>query len=348
MLKRIRLFYIFLFLFMAWLNTYAQGTTEFEIKLPVLPTENAKYGKFKFIDQRDGSGYMGFVQTGGLNRMSVVLEKNPLHQQLSKVFDVLADKAKEEELLLQLRYCAFSEQTLSAGEYGFFAVRANLYAGKGDSYQAIIGIDTIIKVSAVDVTQKLLRKGGETLIKLIDSGLRSVPKGRIYTYNDVVKIDSIEKIGFAAYKAPALTDGVYRSSLSFLLQLPDGKIDSAKTEDNDVIAYITNEKGKQKKLKATDCYAVVYNGDAYITYVRNFFKLTRQNEDFLLSINLPIGTDPYTGTVVSSTTYGMMGGMAGGLMGAAIGSAVDAASRPRSRGIDIKLDHISGRLMIQY
>src|SRR4051812_14686435 len=80
----------------------AQGTTEFEIKLPEKHIEGSKYGKFKFLDQRNGTGIMGFVQTGALNRKSVVVEKTPLDQQLSKAFDVLADKTKDTEMLFQL------------------------------------------------------------------------------------------------------------------------------------------------------------------------------------------------------------------------------------------------------
>jgi len=53
---------------------------------------------------------------------------------------------------------------------------------------------------------------------------------------------------------------------------------------------------------------------------------------FLLSINLPIGTDPYTGIVVSLTNYGMIGDISGGLTGVAIGSAFDAATHPEVRG----------------
>jgi hypothetical protein len=347
-LNFIRLFSGFFILLIAYLNSYSQGTTEFEIKMPEKRTEGAKYGKFRFIDQRGGTGFMGFVQTGALNRKSVVLENTSLEQQLSKVFDVLADKTKDAEMLFQTRYCAFSEQTLSMSEHGYFAVRANLYAKKGESYQAILGIDTIIRVSAMDVTNKLLRTGGETLIRLIDSGLKSDPTGKIYSLNEVTKIDSIEKIGFAAYKSTTLTDGIYSSSLSFLLQQPDAKIDSAKAEQNSIVVYITNEKGKQKKLKATDSYAVVHKGEAYITYARNFYKLTRQNNDFVLTINLPLGTDPYTGIVVASTNYSMLGGMNGGAIGGLIGASFDAAMKPRNKEIFIKLDYVTGRLMIAY
>lgn len=347
-MKLNRLFSVLLVLLTAGLNSYSQGTTEFEIKIPEKRTEGAKYGNFRFIDQREGTGFMGFVQTGALNRKSVVLEKTPVEQQLSKVFDVLADKSKEAEMLLQLRYCAFSEQTLSMSEHGFFAVRANLYAKKGELYQAILGIDTIIRVSAMDVTNKILRTGSETLVKLIDSGLKSDPTGKIYSLNEVAKIDSIEKIGFAAYKSPSLTDGIYSSSLSFLLQQPDAKIDSAKADENSITVYITNEKGKQKKLKAIDSYAVVHKGEAYITYARNFYKLTRQRDDFVLTINLPLGTDPYTGIVVASTNYSMLGGMNGGAIGGLIGASVDVAMKPRNKEIFIKLDHMTGRLMIAY
>lgn len=347
-LKSKRSFFIFLLILTTGFSSLAQGTTEFELKMPEKRTEGANYGKFRFIDQREGTGFMGFVQTGALNRKSVVLENTPLEQQLSKVFDALADKTKDAEMLFQLRYCAFSEQTLSMSEHGFFAVRANLYAKKGESYQAILGIDTIIRVSAMDVTNKILRTGGETLVKLIDSGLKSEPAGKIYSLSEVAKIDSIEKIGFPAYKSPALTDGIYYSSLSFLLQQPDAKVDSAKAEENSIIVYITNEKGKQKKLKATDSYAVVYKGEGYITYARNFYRLTRQNNDFVLAISLPLGTDPYTGIVVASTNYGMVGGMTGGAIGGLIGASFDVAMRPRNKQIFIKLDHITGRLMIAY
>ncbi|WP_377098117.1 hypothetical protein [Mucilaginibacter calamicampi] len=329
-------------------NSYCQGTTEFEIKLPEQPTAGAKYGKFRFVDQRNGPGLLGFVQTGALNRKSMVFDKIPIEQQLTKVFDALADKTKIGELLFQLRYCAFSEQTLSMNEHGFFVIRANVYAKKGDLYQSVFGIDTMIRVSAVDVTNKLLRTGGEAFVKLIDSGLKRDPRGKMYSFNDVVKIDSIEKKGFAAYDAKVLTDGIYNSSLSFFLQLPDSKIDSGINEIDNITFYTVNEKGKLRKLKATNCYSVVYKGDAYISYDGYFYKLARRDDEYLLSINLPVGTDPYTGTDVIPTSYGMAGGINGGAIGGLIGVTFDVAMKPRNKEIFIKLDHVTGKLMIQY
>lgn len=339
--------FIFLVLSATCIKSYAQKT-EFEISLPEKHTDGAKYGKFRFVDQRGSSMFMGFVQTGALNRKSLVVEKDPLEQQLSKVFDALADKTKDGELLLQLRYCNFSEHTGSFSENGYFALRANLYAKKDDLYQSLLSIDTVISVSAMDVTNRLLRTGGETLINFIDSGLTIDPKGRIYSFNDIVKIDSIQKSVQALYNSSTLKDGLYSTSQAFFTQQPDVQIINAENKVNSIVVYINNEKGKKIKVKPAKQYAVVYQGEAYISYNNNFYKIIRQGDDFVSSFGVPLGTDPFTGAFVVSTTYGMIGGMTGGLIGAAVGSAFDAAAAPSVHGLSLKLDYVTGKLMTLY
>ena len=143
-------------------------------------------------------------------------------------------------------------------------------------------------------------------------------------------------------------DGIYLNPGSFLKQQPDVLISSAKNDGKNIVAYTTNEQGNEKKVKATDCYAIVYQGKLYISYSKNFYYLSKENNDFTLTANIPIGTDPYSGTFVTSTNYGMTGGMNGGAIGGLIGATVDVAMRPTQKGLWVKLDHITGRLMIVY
>jgi hypothetical protein len=209
-----------------YINAYAQSVENYDFRLPNYKITNSLYNKINLIDVRIDSTNMGIIQTGLANKKATVINKTPLSTQLYKILSSLIDNtAKEKELTLVLKKLSFNEVTAVTSEKGYFYLNASLYVKENDTYLKIDNIDTIIVASALDVTNKILKIGGETIANFIAVNLVHQPSLSIpYPYKDIVKIDDVDKKTFKAYFTDTYTDGVYESYTSFCSQIPDADI----------------------------------------------------------------------------------------------------------------------------
>jgi hypothetical protein len=293
-----------------YINSYAQSVEKYDFRLPDYKITNSLYNKINLIDVRIDSSNMGFIQTGLANKKATVINKTPLNIQLDKILSSLIDNtAKEKELTLVLKKLSFNEVTTITSEKGYFHLNAGLYVKENDNYSKINVIDTIIVASALDVTNKILKIGGETIANFIALNLEHQPSSLTqYAYNDIIKTDDIDRKTFKAYFADTYTNGVYENYISFCSQIPDADITlEGDTIDKKSVRAI-DKIGRSKKINMAKTYAFVYKGQPYVVNNFGFYPLKRDNNEFTF-IGFD-GTASPTEKVIASTLFGIAGGIA--------------------------------------
>jgi hypothetical protein len=304
-------------------------TEDFEMTVPGNKVSNSLYNNVRYMDSRLDTSFMGVVQLGAFNRKARVVPKTGFGKQVENVLNGLTDSsAKEGTLLFQLRQFNFAELTGQFSEKGYCYLRASVYAQANDHYRLVAMVDTVVLIKAMDVTRALFRNGSKVITDFISSSLVQPPNdSMVYSYNDVLHIDSIEKRKVRLYNSNVFTNGVYNTFTSFFNQQPDiTQFKTTEEKGSISAAKVADENGKFKKIKSKDIYAVVQNGNAYIATEYGYYPLTKEGDDFHFTgkakVNAKAGD-----VIMASMFFGILGGLL----------ASDAEAT-----FEMKLDHING------
>lgn len=283
---------------------------DFKISLPEYKIEKSRYNTIDFIDSRKDTTTMGIVQLGAFNKKARVITEIPLSTQLDSVILSLTDStANNGELLFQLRKFKFVEVTGSFSEKGYCHLKAELYSKKNYQYHKLASIDTLILVKAMDVTKRLLKNTSKTITDFIaDNLLKESIDPNCYTYNDVQKIDSIEKSRNKLYNTDTYAEGLYYNYKSFSRQEPDEQISVKMRKDGTISRVKILNTEKNKKVKPKNIYAIVYKGKPYITTKYGYYPLQKAGDDYMFIGKVEVSTDPTT-VAVASMFFGVMGAL---------------------------------------
>lgn len=326
----LKLFSLAVSLVLAQANLFAQTRTQnFELTVPEKKISNSLYNKIRLIDARHDTSSVGIIQRGLLNEKVKLLPKSPLAQQLTDILSAMIDSsAGSGELLLQVRQFNLAEITGSFSETGYCYLRAGLFSHVNGNYQVLDRIDSVIVVKkGTDVTNSLLKKGSQVLTGFISRNLLNAPSNAtLYSYHDVLHIDSIEKINLPVYQASSFTDGAYKSFNSFVNQTPEHPVEAKIKNGKLAGVKLVMEKGKPQVPVAKSLYAVVFNGLPYISTEYGYYRLTRADGDFYF-IGKAKSTANSGEVMVASMLFGVIGGL--------IASSADAT-------FEMKIDHING------
>lgn len=311
---------------------HAQLTEKISFTLPSHKVTNSLYNKISFVDSRIDTTNMGIVQKGAFNRQAIVIAKESLAIQFNNILSALIDSSsKSQELLLQLRQLSFAEITKSFSEKGYFYLHAILYAKTNMGYQKISETDTLTTISAMDVTNGLLKKGSETISNFIASNLDKKPLGTtVYSYNEIVKIDSTEKSNLKVYTTTTYKDGLYLTYKSFCNQIPDAQITVTGDTVTKSNVKFTDKTGELKKLKAGNAYAIVYKGKPYIITSFDYYPLKKIDNDFFFTGKISVKPKS---DLVNPAMYSAVGGAIGGLI---------MASNSETTTAEVKINYING------
>ncbi|RXF68406.1 hypothetical protein [Arcticibacter tournemirensis] len=307
--------------------TAQENTDSFSFTPPEKKISESLYNKITLIDGRRDTSFMGIAQTGMLNRKARVIPDPAISVQVNNLFRVLIDNtAKEGELVLHIREFSFAELTGSMSEKGYCYLQAGLYSKRDNMLGQLATIDTVVLVKAMDVTKKMYRAGSSVLTDFIAKNLTiTASKSTLYTYDEVARIDSIEKQTLKLYSSATLTDGLYKSYNSFRDQKPDETDVICDIDNNDI--RIKDGKGKSVKPKPKEVYAIVCNRTAYIATDYGFYPLTKQHGDFFF--NGKVKSTANSGDVIAASVFfGAIGGL--------------IASNSATSTYEIKIDHLSG------
>lgn len=323
---KIIVFLLFILLFGA--NAHAQNVVDFQLDAAKVKVNGNLYGKIRIIDIRSDTTSMGFVKTGFFDRRGSVIPKIPLATQLCQYFYKIADTAgKTGEMVLLLRRDKMEVITIGSRDYGSFSFRANLFAVKDGQYRQIASIDTVSTVSSImTVTTPLLDTGKKFMKNFILDHVAAAPTGFIYSYYDILHIDSIEKRTIKLYNVTTYADGLYLTYKSFMNQVPDKQITVEGSDVNHGVVKAVYADGKTQKVKSQKVYALVYHGQPYISSRGNYYPLKKENDDFYFTGAVRVS--PGVGTTIVTSSFGMLGALI------AFGGSEDT--------FYIKLDHLNG------
>lgn len=263
----------------------AADTKAFELITPTnLMVDTSLYNKIEFIDSRSFNDYLGFVQTSIFNYQTPVVEETSLEKQLKNVFQqITTQNAQKRTLLFQLRRLYFSEITKSASETGYCHIRYNLYEKKDNRYYFISMLDTLVTVKAIDVTSKLLNKASNTIVSQIANSLtQEANPNQSYSMVDVLNINYFEKGDLKLYGIHQLKDGLYKDFKSFANQTPKEVAIEPYFEDSLLVSFKATDikTNKQIKFKTDEVYAIVINGQAYVSNYKCYVPIFKKDGEY--------------------------------------------------------------------
>lgn len=312
--------------------THAQSATEnFLISAPSIKTSNSLYRIVRLVDARADKRNFGIVQLGAFNKKARVITDTPLDLQLSHVMEAMTDStAQKGELILLLRQFNLAEVTGAFSERGYCHFRAVLFSKKSEGYQKLESVDTVIVVKAMDVTKGLLKQGSKALTDLLMTNLNKAPSDSIiYSEQDVVNFDNLEKRSLPLYTSASYKDGIYKNFDAFLHQIPNVEafeVEFSKDNKPSVIKE-RSEKGKEDKVPAKAMYAFVVNGQPYITTDFGYYPLAKRENDFYFTGRAKVPSNS-NDVMVASMFFGVIGAL--------------VASNPSNAVFEMKIDHLTG------
>ena len=330
-----RLFLVAFFFIIIRIDAITQDVIrEFSLEPVDVKISNSLYNSIEFVDTRVDTTNLGVVQVGIINNMAKVKPQIPLKLQLQNLLSSAIDSTSgNNQLLFQLRHFVFAETTKMTSEIGYCYIRAILYSGNREIYKNIAFIDTVVSIKAMDVTKPLLKTGSQLMCNLIIKNLKKEAKDSIgYSFNEIVKLDSIEKREIRVYNSENYADGLYYNYSSFKDQIPDEKIIVKFKKDMSIASIKKIDKNeKLMNIKSEDAYAIVHEGKPYISTGYGFYPLYRNNNDFY-----------FVGTVKPLTSNNDTKVLAAGMMFGVIGSIIAGNSNASSENYFIVIDHING------
>ncbi|MEO6304950.1 MAG: hypothetical protein ABIP51_17445 [Bacteroidia bacterium] len=312
----------------------AQNRTKyFEMDYRGKKIDNSLYNTIKFIDSREDTSNMGIVRTGALNKEAFVKINGSFSDQFSDLLlKITGEAPQQKELLFQLRRLKFVEKTDESHEYGYCFFRANLFASSNNAYNLISVVDTFIIVESKDVTNSIIEETNKAITDFLKDALtKKINTASILSLNEIVKIDSIEKLKIKVYNVSEYTNGIYRTFESFKAQVPDYNLFSITFEDGEISGIkAKNKKEKIKNIKSDDVYAIVNNGKPYVSAKFGFYPLVKNNNDFYFiaddKLHFIKGQIATSNSIFSSTEYVY-------------------SPMPVTSMFEIKIDHVNGKFM---
>ena len=194
---------------------------------------------------------------------------------------------------------------------GWFDLRANLFSRNDDTYIKIASVDTLTLVNKMDVTNSLMKLGSQLITDMIVNNLTVKPQAetQLFSYNEIIKVDSIEKRNLKVYNTGNYLDGLYYNYHSFMNQTPDKEI-IVKTKRDLSIASVSvkDDDDNLIKLKSRDFYAFVYKGKPYISTGYGYYPIYKTDDRFYFVGKIKPMTSNKN-VIGASIMFGMIGGI---------------------------------------
>ena len=327
------------FLALAMTVSAQRKTMDFDLILADQKISHSLYGSIALLDSRQDTSSLGQVQDLGAwsNPFRTVVVHPSLAGQLNTLLASMVDSsAGNGGLLLQLRIFSFQEPPRSAKQYCF--LRLELYARADAGYRKLAFLDTALATKAgkgrgdipriMEATARALRAF------IADNLTREAPAGDAYALADLPKIDSIEKSKIPLYTATTYTDGIYPTYASFENLVPEGKVTKGRVEGGQLKSIKTiGLDGTPVPLRSKDVYAVVYQGQPFISTSYGFYKLYKEDSqhDDLIFIGRRRAAPNQADVMVATMAFGIIGGL--------LASNVTGL-------FEQKIDHVTGQVIV--
>lgn len=340
-MKKLFILTLLAYVFIIGIMAQDKRTKAFNLVMPENVVENSLYNNIEFLDSRLYKEDLGYVQTGMLNNYAYLVDQIPFaHQFDSLINSITNETAQHKTLLLQLRNLNFSEITKAMSETGYCHVRMSLYEKEYPDYYLIATLDTLLTVKAMDVTGKLIKSSSGIITTFISDNLVSKRTDEApFLLADIHNIDFFEKNNMKLYSADTYIDGIYPDFASFANQTPIADELTPKFDSSNNLKEIKklNEQNKLKKLNPKDFYAVVVDGQPYITSNKSYIPVYKVKDEFkfLNDGNIRIDMGAYVGA-----------GIAAGIVGGLLGVAIIPVPSNQPEKVEMTIDHLNGHFII--
>ncbi len=319
-----------IFILLTFSNTSIAQNAELKLSYSC-NTATSPFGKVTVLDYSYNGNIIGYVQNGYSNSISPITFTGSLKDSLQRFFISPVQGAQGRELFIYLYTFFITENRDEAGEAGHFKLFMRFFTNTDNGrYTELQALDTIYSARALSVHKVLLRAVSEHLCEIAQSvsKIEFIPSSNTYTYNELVHLDSIEKLKIPVYNAPAIKKGVFHNYHQFELNIPDERdiyIDSSPR--GNFIAYTMHGSHKRRFNFDKEIYAVC-DGTTTLVRMQNVLSpLKKENFDFYFNVKQ------------SSFDAGQASGsyLMFGLVGYAIGAATSKNSIYR-----YKINYLTG------
>lgn len=277
----------------------------FQLTTPPRKPVRSLYKMIAFFDSRQDTT-IGTYLSGPDNKPVQLVLKTPIQPQLGNILNAYTDASSGNgAILFQLKRFSFAEPARTRYCY----LSAAIYALKDAGYVRLASLDTTLVItSAAEFPSVLVQEGNQVIDDFIAKAiLLPATDAVVYSYNDLVHIDSVEKRRIPVYNTNSYTEGLYGTYRAFMTQRPDVKGEAKEKSDGKLSVRILDPKWEDPKGMA-HIFAVVYKGIPYVVTHYGDYPLQKQNDDFYFTGKLRVAaaTDGKAGVDVSSGLMGIV------------------------------------------
>jgi hypothetical protein len=277
----------------------------FQLTAPPRKPVRSLYRTIIFFDSRQDTA-IGTWLTGPDNKPAKLVLTNSVQPQLANVLNAYTDAGSGNgAILFQLKRFSFAEPARTRYCY----LRATIYTLKDAGYVRLASLDTTLVITfAAELPSVLAQEGNQVIDDFIAKTILLPGTDTVvYSYNDLVHIDSVEKRRIPVYNTNNYTEGLYGTYNAFMNQRPDVRGEVKEKSDGKLSVRVLDPKWEDPK-GLVHIFAVVYKGVPYVVTHYGDYPLQKQNDDFYFTGKLRVtpATDGKAGVDVSSGLMGIV------------------------------------------
>lgn len=304
-------------------------TVNFELVMPEDVVKNSLYNSIECINEMQAHQNLGRINYP--SKIEIVVERTSIQTQLNTLMQHITDQtAGSRTLVLHIRDLFFGE---GGDKNTLCHIRMNLYE-KDDADYRLIGItDQLLS----DNPKQIMTEASHTITSFIADNLTKEPmEGAPYTLDEVKNITSVEKAETPLYTTATFKDGIYLTYLSFADQQPEVQEIQAKVKDNILkeVKILNAETNKWEKVKPESVYAIVADGNAYISKDKKYYRIYRDMDDLKFVAEESAGH-----SVRPMGSFGVSTGNRGTGFGGGIGIVIGPKKKDK---VTYMIDHLNG------
>jgi len=314
---------LFILILISVIGIYAKDDGKsFRLVIPeTTKVSNSLYNNIEFLDSRNNYEY----DLLRIDPASFLSQLNTLLQALTN------ETAHDATLFIQLRDLSLEKESKNEGEYAH--LRITLYERINSDYLMIGTTDEKIPLPK---PKEYMETISQAITDIISSNLlQAYTDPKPFTLENVHHIAFFEKENLKVYNTNSFANGIYLTFLDFINQVPDERKITTKFKKGELkeIKIINPENNKERKLDAAYIFAVVIDGQPYISVDNKYIPMYKVDDDFYFEdeiSNSKVGFAP-------SFSFGIG---SGGYRGAGIGLGIYGKSAKQK--INFRIDHLNG------
>jgi hypothetical protein len=253
----------------------------------------------------------GFVQTGAFNRMTPVSFisslKNDIQTFLNSTNQI--QNKHDSTVIILVNYFRLAEKTGNLSEVGLFNYSADYFLKKNSTYQLMLSIDTVFENYGLDVTKKLIKSIGDSLLsiqyKILDTSFKGT--NRYFSFNQILKFDSINKSAIPVYQVDSFKRGVYLTWQDFKKNQPNFDSTFLYYSNSHKMYFSKSNNKEGGKIDAKSTFAICSQNAFYFSDGSRFYKADYKNGDFYIKAPGNKNVDA-SSVFVASMMFGIVGG----------------------------------------